>query len=59
VRLGDECLRVTATVPIVRFQLTEGLESRYYLRRESVPVLEAEIREEGRLFSDYRFARRS
>ncbi|MEY6432353.1 heparinase II/III-family protein [Thioalkalicoccus limnaeus] len=56
VRLGDECLQVTATVPIARLQLIEGFESRYYLRREPVPVLEVEVREAGRLFSAYRFA---
>jgi hypothetical protein len=48
-------LRVTASVPIARLELTQGWESRYYLQREAVPVLEVEIRESGTLVSDYRF----
>jgi hypothetical protein len=55
VRRGDDSLRVTADVPIVRMELTEGWESRYYLRREPVPVLEVEVHRAGRLSSEYRF----
>ena len=55
VRLGDAALSVSASVPIVRLDLTQGWESRYYLQREAVPVLEVEIRESGTLVSDYRF----
>jgi hypothetical protein len=53
VRLGQHKLRVTATVPIMRFALTEGWESRYYLNKEAVPVLEIEIRQAGRLMTSY------
>jgi hypothetical protein len=42
-------LRVTADVPIVRQELVEGWESRYYHKREPLPVLEVEIRQPGRL----------
>ncbi len=55
-RRGDDTLRVTADVPIVRMELTEGWESRYYLQRAPVPVLEVEIRRPGRLSSEYRFS---
>ena len=48
-------LRVTASVPIARMELTQGWESRYYLQREAVPVLEVEITQPGRLVSDYTF----
>ena len=55
VYLGDTALSVAADVPIVRLDLTQGWESRYYLQREAVPVLEVEIRDSGTLISDYRF----
>lgn len=55
VRLGAECLQVTATVPIVHCRLIEGFESRYYLQRDPVLVLEVEIRQPGRILSRYRF----
>lgn len=55
VRLGDHVLRVAASVPIIRMTLTEGWESRYYLKRESVPVLEVEIQQAGRLITEYQF----
>jgi hypothetical protein len=48
-------LRVTASVPLARLELTTGWESRYYLQREAVPVLEAEINQPGRLVSEYTF----
>lgn len=48
-------LRVTASMPIARMELTQGWESRYYLHREAVPVLEVEITQPGRLVSDYTF----
>lgn len=55
VRRGDVTLSVTASVPIARMELVQGWESRYYLQREAVPVLEVEIRASGKLVSDYRF----
>lgn len=55
VYLGDAALSVAADVPIVRLELTQGWESRYYLQRGAVPVLEVEIRDSGTLISDYRF----
>jgi hypothetical protein len=55
VRLGGHTLRVTASVPIVRMTLTQGWESRYYLKKESVPVLEVEIHQPGHLVTEYQF----
>jgi hypothetical protein len=40
---GKHRLTITATVPIVRCELVEGWESRYYLQKTSLPVLEVEI----------------
>ena len=36
-------LEVSADVEIVRFELVEGWESRYYLRKTALPVLEIEV----------------
>jgi hypothetical protein len=55
VRSGSHMLHVTASVPIARMTLTQGWESRYYLKKESVPVLEVEIHQPGRLVTEYQF----
>lgn len=43
VRCGVYLLRCEADVPIVRYQLVEGWESRYYMKKSPLPVLEVEI----------------
>jgi hypothetical protein len=45
-------LAVSADVAIERFELVEGWESRHYLERTQVPVLEVEIRRGGRLTTE-------
>ncbi|MCC2618336.1 heparinase II/III family protein [Aestuariibacter halophilus] len=40
---GNVRIAVTASVPLQRFLLAEGLSSRYYGKKQSVPVLEASI----------------
>lgn len=47
-------LRVFASVPLVDMRLINGRESRYYLQNTPVPVLEVEIRQAGRLVTEYR-----
>lgn len=46
-RLGDLTLSVAASVPISRIALVTGHESRYYLQRTPLPVLEVEVRQAG------------
>lgn len=53
---GAHLLRVQADVPLVRFELTNGWESRYYLERTELPVLEIEVDRPGTLISEYRWA---
>jgi hypothetical protein len=62
-RLKDQCLtngihelKVQSSAPIVRCELVEGWESRHYLEKTSVPVLEIEIRQPGTLTTEYRWA---
>lgn len=44
-------IQVTADVEIVRVEIVAGWESRYYMQRKPLPVLEVEIRKPGRLTS--------
>ena len=46
-------LKVAADVPLLRFELIEGWESRYYLQKTPVPVLEVEIDQPGKLISTF------
>ncbi|AOZ01169.1 heparinase [Cupriavidus sp. USMAHM13] len=48
-------LRVRASMPIVRMEVVEGWESRYYLEKTSLPVLEIEVREPGTLITEYKW----
>lgn len=54
---GDHVLSIEASIPIERFELTTGWESRYYMQRTELPVLEVEVRNPGVLFSTYRWGR--
>lgn len=50
---GAQRLSVTGNVPIVRCELVEGWESRYYLEKTRVPVLEVEVAVAGVLITEY------
>ncbi|MGT2455739.1 heparinase II/III family protein [Cupriavidus basilensis] len=52
---GEHSLTVESNVPIVRFSLVSGWESRYYLKRESIPVLEVEVNKPAILTTIYWF----
>jgi hypothetical protein len=44
---GRHRLDVTADVPLTRCQLVGGFESRCYLEKTAIPVLEAEVARPG------------
>ena len=44
-------LAITSTMAIKRFELVEGWESRYYLEKTPLPVLEIEIDRPGELIT--------
>lgn len=46
-------IRVMADVPIERCELVEGWESRYYMQKTALPVLEVEVRESGILVTEF------
>ena len=48
-------LRISGSMPFTRIELTLGWESRYYLMKEQVPVLEVEIQQGGRLETEYQW----
>ncbi|WP_369959536.1 heparinase II/III-family protein [Pseudomonas benzenivorans] len=53
---GVHTLTIEASMPIARIELVEGWESRYYLDKEQVPVLEVEVHQPGSLTTEYRWA---
>jgi hypothetical protein len=54
---GKHALHIDATMPIARIELATGLESRYYMQKTELPVLEVEVREPGTVVSEYRWSR--
>lgn len=50
---GTQRLSVAANVDIVRCELVEGWESRYYLEKTPLPVLEVEVATAGVLITEY------
>ena len=51
-------LKVTSNVSIERFEITQGWESRYYMQKTPLPVLEVEINHHGKLITEYDFSKR-
>ena len=49
-------LAVQTTIPIVRCEIVQGWESRHYLAKTPVPVLEIEVQQPGILTTEYRWA---
>ncbi|MBI3804171.1 MAG: heparinase II/III-family protein [Nitrospirae bacterium] len=52
---GKHAISVKANVPMIHFNLIQGWESRYYLQKAPVPVLEVEVSEPGVLTTEYRW----
>lgn len=50
---GEQVLTVESDVPVERLTLTTGWESRFYLQKTELPVLEVEVRGPGTLISSY------
>ncbi|NYT60522.1 heparinase II/III-family protein [Alcaligenaceae bacterium] len=46
---------VAANMPVIRFELVEGWESRYYLQKTPLPVLEIEIGQAAELVSTFKW----
>jgi hypothetical protein len=49
-------LKVSASVPITRCELVQGWESRHYLEKTPVPVLEVEVQQSGTLTTEVNWA---
>jgi hypothetical protein len=47
-------LVISASIPIHSMRLISGWESRYYLQKTPLPVLEVEVHEPGRLITELR-----
>ena len=50
---GIHTIKVMADIPIKRYELVEGWESRYYQDKKIVPVLEVELHQPGTLTTEY------
>ena len=50
---GHHRLEVSADVPIVRCELVSGWESRYYMQKNPISVLEVEVATPGVVTSRY------
>lgn len=55
-RKGSHILKVQGSMTFSRFALVTGWESRYYLLKEQLPVLEVEIEQPGTLTTEYCWA---
>lgn len=53
---GRDTLRVSASMPVRGLRIVDGYQSRHYLQKETVPVLEVEVAQPGMIFSEYLFA---
>jgi len=53
---GEHKLSIEATMPIRRLELVSGWESRYYMQKTEVPVIEVEVGEPGMLTSQYHWS---
>ncbi|WP_417319144.1 alginate lyase family protein [Emcibacter sp.] len=49
---GEITLEVTADHPVESFRIVEGWESRYYSRKEQLPVLEVTIRKDSSIITE-------
>ncbi len=54
---GPHHLEVSADVPIVRQDVVGGWESRYYMQKTAIPVLEVELASPGMVTTRYRWMR--
>ena len=55
VRNSKQTLTVHTSVPIVRCELSNGWESRHYLEKTSLPVLEIEVHESCKIVTEIRW----
>ena len=52
---GKHDLTVQTSLAIKRFEIVEGMESLYYLKKTSLPVLEIEVESAGEIKTTYKF----
>ena len=53
---GENFISISSDVPIDNFLLLKGWESRYYLDKSEIPVLEVVVSKPGCLVTEYRFS---
>lgn len=55
IKNGRHMLTINATMPIRKLELVDGWESRHYLQKTWVPVVEVEVFQPGEIFSEYQW----
>lgn len=55
IRNGDHSIVISTNATILRFEIIEGRESRYYYEETALPVLEVEVSEDCTLTTEYKF----
>ena len=55
VRNGEHSIVISTNATILRFEIIEGRESRYYYEETALPVLEVEVSEDCTLTTEYKF----
>ncbi|MFK5949394.1 MAG: heparinase II/III-family protein [Methylococcales bacterium] len=52
---GEHSIAVSTDMPIKRFELIQGKESRYYYQETLIPVLEIEVEQSGSIITEYQY----
>jgi len=52
---GEHVITINSDVAIIRFELVEGKESRYYYQESAIPVVEVEIQQAGSITTEYQY----
>ena len=52
---GSHSLTITTDLKIVRFELINGKESKYYYQESELPVLEIEVEQAGSIITEYKY----
>tara|TARA_R110001583_G_scaffold107898_1_gene256598 strand:- start:6699 stop:8525 length:1827 start_codon:yes stop_codon:yes gene_type:complete len=52
---SEHLITVRTDMPIIRFELIQGTEARYYYHESNIPVLEIEFQQAGTIITEYKY----
>jgi hypothetical protein len=50
---GTHLLKITSSTGIARFEISQGFESLFYMKKTALPVLEVEVHQSAKIISEY------